>query len=67
MASLEVNGSVSPAMKGASSPLPGTVHEDEGNDWPAPRAAPTEAARLEAKGEGGGRWDRLLLVRLCRE
>lgn len=29
MASLELNGSVSPVMKGALSPLPGTVHQDE--------------------------------------
>ena len=67
MASLELNGSVSPVMKGALSPLPGTVHQDKGNDWPAPQAAPSEAASLEGKREGGGHWDRLLLIRLCRE
>lgn len=54
-------------MKGVPSPLPGTVNQEKGNDWPPLQTAPSEAVCLEGRAEGGGHWDRLLLIRLCRE
>lgn len=67
MASLEVNGSVSPVMKGHLPLCLAQCTRTKGRIVLLPQAAPSEAASLERKGEGGGHWDRLLLeLRLCR-
>ena len=54
-------------MKGVSSPLPGTENQKQGNDRHPLQTAPSEAVCLEGRAEGGGHWDCLLLIRLCRE